>query len=55
MTCADRPTSRVAIVDKAFANMYCIDHSDLFKHSSSTLKDRAGENWDAFVNKGFSR
>jgi hypothetical protein len=54
MTCADRPTSRVAIVDKAFANMYCIEHYDLAKASHSTLKDRASENWDAFT-KGFSK
>jgi hypothetical protein len=54
MTCADRPTSRVAIVDKAFSNLYCIEHYDVAHRSNATLKDKASENWEVFT-KGFSR
>jgi hypothetical protein len=54
MTCADRPRSSVAIVDKAFANMFCIGHYDLAHRSNLTLKDKATENWEVFT-KGFSR
>ena len=53
MSCADRPTSSVAIVDKAFVNMYCIEHRDLSHRSSKTLIDKAKENWDVRT-KGFS-
>jgi hypothetical protein len=54
MPCEGRPTSNVAIVDKAFANMFCIDHYDLAHRSNATLKDKATENWEVFT-KGFSR
>ena len=52
--CEGRPTSHVAIVDKALFNMYCVEHRDLVHRSSATLKDKAKENWDVFT-KGFSR
>jgi hypothetical protein len=54
MTCADRPRSTVALVDKAFANMFCIEHYDVAHRSSRTLKDKAAENWEVFT-KGFSK
>jgi hypothetical protein len=54
MACVDRPRSSVAIVDKSFANMFCIEHYDLAHRSSLTLKDKAAENWEVFT-KGFSK
>lgn len=45
LSCKDRPRSNVAIVDKAFANMYCTEHFDLVHRSNATLKDKAAENW----------
>jgi len=53
MTCEDRPRSCVAIVDKAFSNLYCTEHFDLAHRSNATLKDKATENWSSFT-KGFS-
>jgi hypothetical protein len=46
LSCADRPRGVAAIVDKAFANMYCTEHFDLVHRSNVTLIDKAKENWD---------
>jgi hypothetical protein len=54
MACADRPRSSVALVDKGYYNMYCIEHYDIAHHSNKTLIDKAAENWEVFT-KGFSR
>jgi len=45
ISCKNRPRSKVAIVDKAFVNMYCTEHFDLVHRSNATLKDKAVENW----------
>ena len=49
-----RPRSIEAIVDKALANLFSIEHYDLAHSSFSTLKDKAKENWGVFT-KGFKR
>ncbi len=45
LSCENRPRGVAAIVDKAFANMYCTEHFDLAHPSRASLKDKAAENW----------
>jgi len=54
VSCENRPRSGVALVDRAFANMYCTEHFDLAHHSKATLFDKSKENWEVFT-KGFSK
>jgi len=54
MACEGRPTSNVALVDKALSNMFCIEHYDVAHRSSRTLIDKASENWEVFT-KGFAK
>jgi len=54
ISCENRPRSGVALVDRAFANMYCTEHFDLAHHSNATLFDKSKGNWEV-ITKGFSK